>query len=588
MTRSRTYNCWGLLLIQVLWLSQSSRSNNQRVLSVVTAFATTTPIPRGPVPPTALLLVLPENKKEDGNETMVAPIESQIRALESRGFQVKVGTTDSDTTTTTDTAVTYRYNRATGMLQRLGSTTTTTRRGDDATPAWIPLEDLQENLLVQRGWSFLDNDENEPLSSFDIDAANAEGTYQPQWKLNNDNGDQEWKLSPLGWDVTPMSPTEVQEAVEKYVPLDSTRNVLLHGATDARGVKQTNNGYVFRGTTISDFPPGVFTCAVSGIPLFTTADLLPTTASADWLSFTAATVPDGRSHVKLVPPRPEAEWDRRTEVVDRKSGCHLGHYFEGDSYCINASCLDFFPLSLEEGRYEKGHWTGPASYRQWETVSDDSPSGRLLRQIVDEYAAVCGSSSNGHLVLGGGCFWHVEAALRRLPGVVDTTVGYAGGSVPQPTYEHVCSQERSDGYAEVVQVTFDPNILSPRELVDCFLAMHDPTKVRAHGKHAPLTGQYRSCIFVQDASQLDTIQQAIHDCQVALNKEVCTQVETGEQFWKAEDRHQRYEERRDDRITETETLSLQQWLNLYGRRKPSVMGTAQTLEESVAESRFYI
>lgn len=279
----------------------------------------------------------------------------------------------------------------------------------------------------------------------------------------------------------------------------------------------------------------------------------------------------------------------------------MGHYFQGQhgnkgSYCINASCLDFIPLTQQQeedstigttSKHQPGHFCGPTSYRAWEQYANDehnkkSHSCQLLHQVVQEHV------KTSTIVLGGGCFWSIEAALRRLPGVIDTAVGYAGGTQPAPTYEHVCSSERNDGYAEVVQVTWNEQIFPLRQLVDCFLALHDPTKVREHGKHAPLTGQYRSCVFCTDLSQVSVVQEALEECQQALGKQVSTQVVADMPFWKAEDRHQRYEERRQDRITDTDTLSVTEWLQLYGRRKPSVLGTALTLEESVALSRFSI
>jgi peptide-methionine (S)-S-oxide reductase len=133
----------------------------------------------------------------------------------------------------------------------------------------------------------------------------------------------------------------------------------------------------------------------------------------------------------------------------------------------------------------------------------------------------------------------VETALRRLPGVIDTVVGYAGGGqeqeqlFPSPTYEQVC--QGTTGHAEVVRVKFHPSTLAPRILLDCFLAMHDPTKVRAHGKHARNTGQYRSCILLVEApsrderegkeeSLVDTVQQALMDCESQLGNEMSTEL----------------------------------------------------------------
>jgi len=150
-------------------------------------------------------------------------------------------------------------------------------------------------------------------------------------------------------------------------------------------------------------------------------------------------------------------------------------------------------------------------------------------------------------------------------------------------------------------VVFDPGVLDPRVLLDCFLAMHDPTKVRAHGKHAAGTGQYRSCIFIPSSdggvvvdndSDLGTIAlRAVGEGRTQLGKELSTQVErmgpkVGDWFWEAEERHQRHNElvRRsssDASANSNEglaTLSEKDWLVRYGRRTASVLGSSATLE----------
>ena len=144
--------------------------------------------------------------------------------------------------------------------------------------------------------------------------------------------------------------------------------------------------------------------------------------------------------------------------------------------------------------------------------------------------------------LGGGCFWCLDAVFRRLDGVVDVVSGYAGGHVPSPTYEAVCGKRT--GHAEVVQVTYDPAVLTYGELLDVFFATHDPTtKDRQGGDAGP---QYRSAIFPHDAAQ-----RAAADAKIAeLEREgvfaapVVTTVEGPAdgpaRFWPAEAYHQDY------------------------------------------------
>jgi peptide-methionine (S)-S-oxide reductase len=517
------------------------------------------------------------------------------RALKSVGFFVL----DDDATHDGD-CFSYRWNAATGMLQLLRQTTSlltsssaSPPKAEVDAPTWIPVVLGEESILVANGWSFLDADESEKLSPFDIDAANQEGLYRPKWgqHKHHDSASEPGKdpvWSSLGFDLTP--PTEAQ-ILEEAASLQNelSRRVLLEGGTDPAGVKQTHNGYSFSGS-VQNVEPGIFSCAVGGLPLFSTADISPTTASSGWLSFASARGPLSTDHVAHIEPAPDAD-DRRVEVVCAKTGCHLGHYFgRADGYCINASALNFYSSKTRGAAANSGNDNGPrlfaapVSYRRLETA-ELTPSIRLLREVIDAHV------ETSKVVLGGGCFWHVEYALRRLVGVVQTVVGYAGGTTPHPTYESVCNGQT--GHGEVVQVEFDHTVLEPRILVDCFLAMHDPTKVRAHGKHAGGTGQYRSCIFLQTETIRDTeaiVLQALKDCQSQLEKELSTDVrvmrsDMSDWFWPAEERHQRHDERRSQcTADDLSTLSASEWLETYGRRSASIVGSSQTINSAVIET----
>jgi peptide-methionine (S)-S-oxide reductase len=141
---------------------------------------------------------------------------------------------------------------------------------------------------------------------------------------------------------------------------------------------------------------------------------------------------------------------------------------------------------------------------------------------------------------GAGCFWGVEAAFRRLDGVEQTRVGYAGGSVENPTYEQVCSHET--GHAEVVEVTYDESTVPYEQLLAVFWAEHDPTQLNRQGPD--VGSQYRSAIFVHDAEQRAAAEASKERVQERLSKPVVTQIEDAPPFWEAEDYHQRYLERR--------------------------------------------
>ncbi len=143
---------------------------------------------------------------------------------------------------------------------------------------------------------------------------------------------------------------------------------------------------------------------------------------------------------------------------------------------------------------------------------------------------------------GAGCFWGVEARFAEMPGVVDTTVGYEGGDLEYPTYKDVCSN--STGHAEVVKVTFDPSRVTYDALLDAFFAMHDPTQVDRQG---PDWGtQYRSAIFTHSEGQMQQAKEKIAELNAtgAYRKPIATQVAPATAFWKAEEYHQRYLEKR--------------------------------------------
>lgn len=144
-------------------------------------------------------------------------------------------------------------------------------------------------------------------------------------------------------------------------------------------------------------------------------------------------------------------------------------------------------------------------------------------------------------VLGGGCFWCLEAVFDGLAGVDSVESGYAGGRDPDPDYEAVCSGQT--GHAEVVRVTFDPDVLTFRELLAVFFAIHDPTTLNRQGND--IGTQYRSVIFCQSAEQETAARQVIADLtqQGAYAAPIVTEVAAAAPFYEAEDYHQEFFER---------------------------------------------
>ncbi len=142
--------------------------------------------------------------------------------------------------------------------------------------------------------------------------------------------------------------------------------------------------------------------------------------------------------------------------------------------------------------------------------------------------------------LGGGCFWCLEAVYEELEGVVDVVSGYAGGDVVNPTYKQVCTG--NTGHAEVVQVTFDRNMITYLEVLQVFFSIHDPTTLNRQG--ADVGTQYRSVIFYHNDSQRETAEALIES--LAYKGEwrnpIVTEVEPLDAFYPAEDYHQAYYE----------------------------------------------
>lgn len=140
--------------------------------------------------------------------------------------------------------------------------------------------------------------------------------------------------------------------------------------------------------------------------------------------------------------------------------------------------------------------------------------------------------------LGGGCFWCLEAVYQQLRGVESVVSGYAGGHVYNPSYREVCSG--STGHAEVIQITYDPQILAFSELLRVFFTIHDPTTLNRQG--ADVGSQYRSAIFYHDDTQKNVAEQVMREVSEAglWDTPIVTEVAALDSFYRAEDYHQNY------------------------------------------------
>lgn len=138
--------------------------------------------------------------------------------------------------------------------------------------------------------------------------------------------------------------------------------------------------------------------------------------------------------------------------------------------------------------------------------------------------------------LGGGCFWCLEAVYQELKGVQHVESGYTGGKIPNPTYEAVCAG--TTGHAEVVRLTFDPQEVSYREILEIFFTIHDPTTLNRQGNDVGT--QYRSVIYYHSPEQQSVAKQVIAEMANVWDAPIVTELKPAETYYKAEDFHQNY------------------------------------------------
>ena len=174
--------------------------------------------------------------------------------------------------------------------------------------------------------------------------------------------------------------------------------------------------------------------------------------------------------------------------------------------------------------------TNTNSLRRMDTKTDSA----VLTPAVEPKA----SAKREVAVLAGGCFWGMEEIIRKIPGVIETKVGYTGGNLPNPTYKLVCSG--LTGHAEAVQIAFDPSKISYEEVLGYFFRMHDPTTLNR--QHNDIGTQYRSAIFYQFDEQKQTAERVKERVNKSgkFKKPVVTEITKATEFFSAEDYHQKY------------------------------------------------
>lgn len=278
----------------------------------------------------------------------------------------------------------------------------------------------------------------------------------------------------------------------------------------------------FKNAYWNNHEPGLYVDIVGGDPLFLSTDKFD--SGTGWPSFTKPVEPDA-----LTEKSDRTHGMVRTEVRSAEADSHLGHVFEdgpaptGLRYCINSAALRFIPLAeLEAQGYGKYLALFPA-------------------ELQARAKAAGASTATETALLAGGCFWGMEDILREQPGVLDTEVGYTGGTLENPTYQDM--KGGTTGHAEAIRIVFDPQKTSYGALLDVFFKMHDPTTKNRQGND--LGSQYRSAIFYTSEAQKAEAERAVERAQKSgrWKRPIVTEITPASTFWPAEGYHQDYLEK---------------------------------------------
>ncbi len=249
----------------------------------------------------------------------------------------------------------------------------------------------------------------------------------------------------------------------------------------------------FKGEYTDQTEAGLYLCRQCNTPLYRSADKFQ--SHCGWPSFD--------DEIEGAVKRVSDADGRRTEIICANCSGHLGHVFQGEGltnknvrHCVNSISMTFIPKT-QEGEHHKA-------------------------------------------IFAAGCFWGVQYWFDKQEGVISTTVGYTGGHADNPTYEQVCA--KVTGHVEAIEVLYDPQKVSFKQLAQLFFETHDPTQTNGQGPD--IGEQYLSVAFFLDDEQRSEILAIIKKYEELTGKTVATSFRPAEKFWPAEDYHQSYYEKK--------------------------------------------